>query len=189
MSLTSFDFFIMIACTVCLYYLLPLKFRFLALLVSNIWFILQADSVFALVCMLIPAFVTYAAANYISKCRENTTNATTIISDIDLKHVNDPSTVTNMSKNEKLVLTLSIICIAGFLIVLKDSNFFINTWNLVAGVLHIPLRFSQVHLAAPLGISYYSLSWIGYLLDVYWGIATAEKNILKFSVIAVYFPL
>ena len=189
MSLTSFDFFIMIACTVCLYYLLPLKFRFLALLVSNIWFILQADSVFALVCMLIPAFVTYAAANYISKCRENTTNATTIISDIDLKHVNNPSTVTNMSKNEKLVLTLSIICIAGFLIVLKDSNFFINTWNLVAGVLHIPLRFSQVHLAAPLGISYYSLSWIGYLLDVYWGIATAEKNILKFSVIAGYFPL
>ena len=222
MSLTSFEFFIMIACTVCLYYLLPLKFRFLALLVSNIWFILQADSVFALVCMLIPAFVTYATANYIGKCREKTTNTTAIISDIDSKRVNNPSIDTNISKNKstniietnktnntnktnktnktkesntannkkiKLVLTLSIICIAGFLIVLKDSNFFINTWNLIAGALHSPLRFPQVHFTAPIGISYYSLSWIGYLLDVYWGMATAENNILKFSVIAGYFPL
>ena len=100
MSLTSFEFFIMIACTVCLYYLLPLKFRFLALLVSNIWFILQADSVFALVCMLIPAFVTYATANYIGKCREKTTNTTAIISDIDSKRVNNPSIDTNISKNK-----------------------------------------------------------------------------------------
>lgn len=166
MNLTSFSFFVMIACTVCVYYILPLRFRFVSLLIANVYFIAQADSIFSAACMIIPTLVTYFAAIYISKHKDLPDN-----------------------KTAKPVLVLSILCVAGFLIVLKDSNFFINTWNLFAKVLHIPMKFSQVHISAPLGISYYSLSFIGYLLDVYWGITTAQTNIAKFTVIAGYFPL
>lgn len=163
MNLTSFSFFIMIACTVCIYYILPLKYRYIALLIANIYFISQADSILTAVFMLIPALTTYLGATYIGKNRE--------------------------SKNTKPVLVLCILCIAAFLIVLKDINFFINTWNLIVKFFHISAKLPTLHLAAPIGISYYSLSYIGYLLDVYWGIAKSENNLFKFAAIAGFFPL
>ena len=165
MSLTSFSFFIMIGCTVCLYYLFPLKYRYLVLLFSNLFFIVQSDNLICMICMLIPILITYMAARYISCNRERT------------------------GKHTKAVLTTSIVIISAFLIILKDSNFFINTYNLIAGFLHVGPGFSQVHLSAPIGISYYSLSLIGYLLDVYWNITDAETNILKFGALSAYFPL
>ena len=41
----------------------------------------------------------------------------------------------------------------------------------------------------PLGISYYSLSLIGYVADVYYGIAEQEKNLGKLTVYGMYFPV
>lgn len=163
MNLTSFTFFVLIGCIVCLYYILPLKIRWISLLLGNLIFIFQANSVYAIICMVIPALVTYAGANYLSQSK-------------------NPS-------RSKAVLTASILCIAGFLIVLKDINFFINTGNFISGFLHIPMKLSPIQLPAPIGISYYSLSYIGYLLDVYWGIGKVQKNPLKFSLIAGFFPL
>ena len=43
-------------------------------------------------------------------------------------------------------------------------------------------------IIVPLGISYYSLSTIGYLLDVFWRKAKPEKNILKLFTVMTYFP-
>ena len=59
----------------------------------------------------------------------------------------------------------------------------VTVWVLLK---EINLGLSQL---APLGISYYTLMLISYLCDVYWGIAEAEKNPLKFTVFAGYFPL
>lgn len=43
-------------------------------------------------------------------------------------------------------------------------------------------------ILVPLGISYYSLSSIGYLLDVFWRKAKAEKSFLRLAVVMTYFP-
>lgn len=59
----------------------------------------------------------------------------------------------------------------------------VTVWVLLK---EINLGLSQL---APLGISYYTLMLISYLCDVYWGIVEAEKNPLKFTVFAGYFPL
>ena len=43
-------------------------------------------------------------------------------------------------------------------------------------------------IIVPLGISYYSLSAVGYILDVYWRKAKAERNFLDLFTAMTYFP-
>ena len=43
-------------------------------------------------------------------------------------------------------------------------------------------------IIVPLGISYYSLSAIGYMLDVYWRKAKAEHNVINLFTVMTYFP-
>lgn len=45
-----------------------------------------------------------------------------------------------------------------------------------------------VSFFVPLGISYYSMSLVGYLADVYWKKERAEKNPLRLALFALYFP-
>ena len=44
------------------------------------------------------------------------------------------------------------------------------------------------NVIVPLGISYYTFSSLGYLLDVYWRKAPYEKNYFKFALCVFYFP-
>ena len=48
--------------------------------------------------------------------------------------------------------------------------------------------FTEFSFFVPLGISYYTMSLVGYLADVYWRKEKAEKNILVLLLYALYFP-
>lgn len=43
-------------------------------------------------------------------------------------------------------------------------------------------------MLAPLGISFYTMTILGYVIDVSWGVAPAQKNPLKHALFACYFP-
>ena len=45
MNITSFSFFVFIAAAVLIYYILPRKLRFLAILAANIFFLIQSNSI------------------------------------------------------------------------------------------------------------------------------------------------
>ena len=50
------------------------------------------------------------------------------------------------------------------------------------------LKYFHLGLLAPLGISFYTLTLLGYLIDVYYELGEPETNILKLALFGYYFP-
>ncbi|MDD6058003.1 MAG: hypothetical protein PUB98_07080 [Clostridiales bacterium] len=89
----------------------------------------------------------------------------------------------------KRVLISFLIIALGILCYTKFTNKIIEV---AQGILHMfrPefAGISAVNIIVPLGISYYTFSAIGYVLDVYWKRYDAEKNFLKYMLYVMYFP-
>ena len=86
-------------------------------------------------------------------------------------------------KRKKLWLLASIVISVGLLGVFKYADFFIGSLNTVTG-LKIPL----LHLALPVGISFYTFQCLSYTIDVYRGSVPAQKNLINFGAYVALFP-
>lgn len=53
-------------------------------------------------------------------------------------------------------------------------------------IIHTAKNVDMLNIIIPLGISYYTLQTVGYIVDVYWNNVLAEKNYFKVSVCCVY---
>ena len=91
-------------------------------------------------------------------------------------------------KRKRQVLILTILVNVGILAVLKYTNLGIHTVNFLANRFGKGYLFHDVRWLAPLGISYYTLQLISYLLDCYWGTAEPFHNPLKMLLYTIYFP-
>ncbi len=91
---------------------------------------------------------------------------------------------TTKSKAAKNVLVAFLVVISlGILGYYKYTDFFISTVN---GVLNkeIPL----LHMALPIGISFYTFQMMSYVIDVYRGDVKAQKNIINLATYIIMFP-
>lgn len=86
-------------------------------------------------------------------------------------------------KKSKLFLILSILIIVGLLMYFKYINFVIENVNLF-----ISNKIDFIHVALPIGISFYTFQMVSYLIDVYKGEAKVQKNILKLAMYISLFP-
>ncbi len=77
---------------------------------------------------------------------------------------------------------ISVVTTLSFLVYFKYADFFIYNFNAVTGF-KIPL----LHIALPIGISFYTFQIISYTLDVYRGEA-AQKNVLHLAAYVAMFP-
>ncbi len=80
----------------------------------------------------------------------------------------------NKTKRKKLVLGLSVFVLAGVLITMKYLGFALSLFG-------VETSGTFLSLAVPIGLSFYALTCIGYLVDVYRGKTPAEKNFVDFS--------
>lgn len=81
---------------------------------------------------------------------------------------------------------LSIILVwnIGLLFVFKYFDFFANNLNRLMGMKGIPL----LHLALPLGISFYTFQMMAYQIDVYCGKIQKQASLRDFSLYVCMFP-
>ena len=92
-------------------------------------------------------------------------------------------------KKRRGVLFVTILVNIGILFVLKYVNFFVNTFNGVAAFFGGPKEMiAGVDFLAPLGVSFYTFSLLGYVIDVYYGLAGPQENFGKLALYGLYFP-
>ena len=83
-------------------------------------------------------------------------------------------------KKCRRVMWLALFIILGYLAVTKFGKYVLS-WIAEEGD-------SAFSIIVPLGISYYSFSTVGYILDIYWKRYRAEQNFLKYALYVTYFP-
>ena len=90
---------------------------------------------------------------------------------------------TKNKKTKKFILLLAIVINLGVLVILKYTNFLGEN---IFAIFHQP--FTPIRLIAPIGISYYTLQMISYLMDTSSGKIHSNHSILDFAVYASFFP-
>ena len=160
MVLTSFYYFVFLFCSLIFYYLLPKKVSYVSLLLFSIGFLfIGTANWYTLFYTLAILGITYGGSLLIDKYRDE-------------------------KKKKNAFFIISLVLIIGILTFLKYTNLFIVPINLFLRN-KLPLFYPD----APMGVSYYSLILIGYLINVYWGVHEVTKNPLKLGLFMSYFPL
>jgi D-alanyl-lipoteichoic acid acyltransferase DltB (MBOAT superfamily) len=163
MTLTSFAFLVFVALSLFLYYSTPLRFRWVTLLTVSLAFFALSSELRSIPFLILGIVIAYIGAWLIgTKCKT--------------------------ASQKKIILAVTLILIITELCLLKYSNFFTNTAGLFGRLFHISVAGKSYSYLAPLGISYYTLSIIGYVLGVYWQTHDHQKNPFKFALFTCYFP-
>lgn len=86
---------------------------------------------------------------------------------------------------KKSILTFSIFCTSGILIYLKFFAYLLEKLHIQS----IVLNSMASELFLPLGISFYTLQGIAYIVDIYKNKYQVEKNFIHFLLYMTFFPI
>ena len=182
MALTTFRFFIFAIILIIVYFIVPKKGQWIVLLVASIAFYALAgleNSFF----IVITALTTFFSAWWIEK---ETLNCSKFLKDNKELLPKEERKIhkTKSVNKRKLVLAACLVINFGILCVFKYTNFAISIINSISTGSHI----DAITILVPLGISFYTFTSMGYLLDVYWEKTPAQKNFFKLLLFTCFFP-
>ncbi|MCR5073070.1 MAG: hypothetical protein K6A39_04475 [Clostridiales bacterium] len=161
----------------------PRKHRWIALLISSVAFFLISAKELILFILFTSATVFFAAGLIEKTGKQGDDKLKTPgLEKEDKKKIRKET-----SSRRRLILILTIVLNIGILVFFKVFGFFTAAWEALTklfqgGAADVPA------LLVPLGISYYTFSATGYLLDIYWKRYAPEKNYLRFLLFLIYFP-
>lgn len=162
MDVTTLGYILFLAAGVILYYALPIKHRWKWLLVLSFIFVFSSTA-FGFAFVVLTSLIIYYAARKIEKTDEAA---------------------------RKPILILSILCCLATLVVLKYVSGWLSFFKplKIPGGEYIALTALVSKYLLPVGISYYTLQALSYLLDIYRDKYAAEKNYWKILLFTCYFP-
>ena len=162
MNILSLGYLMFLIAGGIIYYLLPSKSRWKWLIVLSFLFVFSSSAVSSI-------FII----------------ATSVCAYISAKKI---AATDNPKKKKRLLLSSLVFCV-GILVVLKyisDLNIFQHT--ILFDDKSITIQSFIKKYLLPIGISYYTLQVISYILDVYWERIEPEKSYLKILLFTCYFP-
>ncbi len=212
MVYTDYLFFPFFLAAVLLYFGLPLKVRWIGLLAASMFFFFTWGV--ELLPFAVGAVVVAWAASCLMK-REYLKQDERILREKAWDAAKKAAFRRKVKQRCRYLLWAAVTLIVGMLVYIKAQHMLAGVPVLTSAVwffskvyqhigrffmLHMPVlgifvkdtgvmeTFTEFSFFVPLGISYYTMSLVGYLADVYWRKEEAEKNILLLLLYALYFP-
>lgn len=178
MLINSIEFIIFLSVLVIVYKLMLKKLKWIVLLIASYVFFALNSGKYTIFIMLSTLSI-YITALKIDKIGNKISEKVKSIENKEEKK----RLKNEAKKKKKIVLAIGILINIAMLVVLKYSGFIIGELNNLFKV-NIP----AFKFLLPLGISYYTLQAISYIVDVYRGKIKAEKNFGKVALFLAYFP-
>lgn len=174
MLFNTMQYLLFLLLIVLIYYILPKKVRYLWLLGSSYYFYMQWSPIYILL-LFFCTVITYVGGLFLQELQ------------------NTKDVVTGKSKEctqgkKQLCLFICIFLELGVLFYFKYFEFGISLINRVLGQFELKTISVSYDVLLPVGISFYTLQTIGYLIDVYYENIYAERNFFRYALFVSFFP-
>lgn len=169
--------------SIILYYLIPVKRRWIGLLFSSLLFYILAMKNLVAVVLFTTATI-YLGARTIEEFNEQFK-----LKKKELDRAARKELKSKITKKNRYVIALLCVINFGILFITKYFNFFGENINALFHALHISAQIPFLDIFLPLGISFYTLSAISYVTDVARGVCKAEKNYFRLLLFLIFFPI
>ncbi|MDO4405126.1 MAG: MBOAT family O-acyltransferase [Atopobiaceae bacterium] len=185
MTVVSGAFLLFLLIAIGIYYACPVQYRWQVLLAASLVFYVLAGKWRFLPCVLLTAFVVWSGALRLSNLDDE---LKTKLKEpgVDKQRKKDLR-ATYKSLRKRTLIGVLVLCI-GALCVTKFSGVVISALEGIASIYSQGVHVDPTILLMPLGISYYTFSTLGYLLDVYWHRYPCEQSYPRFLLYTIYFP-
>ncbi|MBR5560865.1 MAG: MBOAT family protein, partial [Clostridia bacterium] len=161
MLFNSFEFLIFFPIVTAIYFALPKKAQWIWLLIMSYFFYMNWHAEYALL-MAACTIVTHACSLIITDVKEK--------------------------KHKKIAMWGGIVFNIGLLAYFKYTGFLLEVVQRGCDLLHIPVSTPKVSILLPVGISFYIIQALSYMIDVYKGKVKAERNLFKYALFVSFFP-
>lgn len=164
------EYILFLPIVVFLYYLVPKRLRYIWLLGVSYYFYMQWNPLY-LALLLFCTLITYAGGLILEKLKSPEAD--------------------REGKGEwkkRLCFFLCITANLGVLAFFKYASFGISLLNRMLSWMDVSPVSWEPNILLPVGISFYTLQALGYLIDVYRGDIYAEKNLIRYALFVSFFP-
>ena len=169
MLFNSIDFLIFLPIVLVIYYIIPMKYKHIWLLISSYYFYMCWNAKYVLL-IFVSTVITYLSGILIDKVEKTW-------SDVD-----------NLGKYKKLILALSFVSNLGILFYFKYINFTLDIVTRVLSKMNISMNVPVFDVILPVGISFYTFQALSYSVDVYRGEVAPEHDFFRYALFVSFFP-
>ncbi|MCR5350058.1 MAG: hypothetical protein K6E20_03600 [Acholeplasmatales bacterium] len=165
-----------------IYFIFPKKYRYLVLLIAS-YALFITISKWLVVFLFITTLSIYIVGLIINKYNDQ------FQLEKEGKEKEERKALkAKYNKKKKIVMALGVIFNVLTIVILKYLNLFGEIFNGFFNLFHINYSIPTLFVLVPLGISYYTLNAISYIVDVYRGKFKGDKNFLNVMLFMSYFP-
>lgn len=183
MAYTTYIYLLLfLGSTFIFYTVFPKKYKWVVLLSASYLYYILASRIWMIIFILLTTFSIYFGALWLDRINDL---FTTVKKSLDRQQKKEFKEKILWQK--KLVVILMLIINLGLLVFLKYSNFLIGILNF--SILdHFEVSIPLLKLFLPLGISFYTLQAISYIVDVYRGKYHADECLSRVALYLSFFP-
>jgi len=169
--------FLFLPLTVLMYHIAKKKCKWLVLLLASyIFFFLISGKL--IIFLFLTTLSIYVFGRLISKTDNDCLKYLEENPETDKKSIKE-----KFKKKKKRLLLSAILIQVIILFIYKYLPFFTVNINSLLKIINIPFEFKLFKLIAPIGVSFYTLAAISYLVDVYHKKIDADHKITRLSFI------